>query len=155
MRIVNLIFFVAVVEKNPNHFILQVKKEGDKENETTNKPNGEVEASPELSKSAKKKKNKNKNKEVNGAGDPATEKSPQKPVAETKTPQKPAKEDTKTPKKGEAEAKKTPAKTPAKRTLKGGIFLEELKVRRFNLYNYFKFHVCVPIQTFLFISSQF
>merc|ERR1712168_1270139 len=83
----------------------EVKKEGDKENETTNKPNGEVEASPELSKSAKKKKNKNKNKEINGAGDPATEKSPQKPAAETKTPQ-----------------------TPAKRTLKGGIFLEELKV---------------------------
>lgn len=117
----------------------EVKKEGDKENETNNKPNGEVEASPELSKSAKKKKNKNKNKELNGAGDTSTEKSPQKPVTETKTPQKPAKEDTKTPKKGEAEtkktpakgeaeAKKTPAKTPSKRTLKGGIQLEELKV---------------------------
>jgi len=99
----------------------EVKKEVDKENETTNK-----QASPELSKSAKKKKNKNK--ELNGsAGDSAT---PQKPAAvETKTPQKPEKVDTKTPSKGE-EAKKaaTPAKTPAKRTLKGGIQLEDLKV---------------------------
>lgn len=99
----------------------EVKKEVDKENETTNK-----QASPELSKSAKKKKNKNK--ELNGsAGDSAT---PQKPAAvETKTPQKPEKVDTKTPKKGEeAQKTQTPAKTPAKRTLKGGIQLEDLKV---------------------------
>jgi len=118
------------------------KEVNDKENETTNKPTGEADASPELSKSAKKK-NKNKNKEANGAGDKTvTEtKTPVKPLAETKTPQKPAAEAKKTPAKGE-EAKKTPAKaTPAKpakvetpaaktpkRTLKGGIQLEDLKV---------------------------
>jgi FK506-binding nuclear protein len=88
----------------------EVKKEVDKENETTNK-----QASPELSKSAKKKKNKNK--ELNGA------------TGDSATPQKPEKVDTKTPKKGEeAQKTQTPAKTPAKRTLKGGIQLEDLKV---------------------------
>jgi len=117
----------AKAEETPAKVETPAKEVGDKENETTNKPPVEAAASPELSKSAKKKKNKNKNKEVNGAGEePATEKSPQKPAAEAKTPQKPA-GDTKTPKKGE-EAKKTPAKTPSKRTLKGGIQLEELKV---------------------------
>merc|ERR1711935_278917 len=88
------------------------KEVNDKENETTNKP---AEEDADLSKSTKKKK---KEKKAKG------EDSPVKPVTETKT-----EEVVKTPSKGE-EAKKaaTPAKTPAKRTLKGGIQLEDLKV---------------------------
>jgi len=88
-----------------------VKEVNDKENETTNKP---AEENTELTKSAKKKKKKE------GKG----EDSPVKPVAETKTEEV---VETKTPKKEATEAKKTPAKTP-KRTLKGGIQLEDLKV---------------------------
>jgi len=91
----------------------KVEKEvNDKENETTNKP---AEENTELTKSAKKKK-----KEKKAKGDD----SPVKPVAETKTEEV---VETKTPKKEATEAKKTPAKTP-KRTLKGGIQLEDLKV---------------------------
>merc|ERR1711935_851978 len=88
------------------------KEVNDKENETTNKP---AEENTELTKSAKKKKKKKEGKE---------EDSPVKPVAETKTEEA---VETKTPKKEATEAKKTPAKTP-KRTLKGGIQLEDLKV---------------------------
>ena len=91
------------------YFIFQVNN---KENETTNKP-----AEEELTKSQKKKK---KKKEGKG------EDSPVKPVAETKTEEV---VETKTPKKEATEAKKTPAKTP-KRTLKGGIQLEDLKVKK-------------------------
>ena len=87
----------------------------DKENETTNKP---AEENTELTKSQKKKK---KKKEGKGEGD-----SPVKPLAETKTEEV---VETKTPKKEATEAKKTPAKTP-KRTLKGGIQLEDLKVKK-------------------------
>ena len=93
------------------YFIFQVN---DKENETTNKP---AEENTELTKSQKKKK---KKKEGKG------EDSPVKPVAETKTEEV---VETKTPKKEATEAKKTPAKTP-KRTLKGGIQLEDLKVKK-------------------------
>jgi len=93
----------------------KVEKEvNDKENETTNKP---AEEDADLSKSAKKKK---KEKKAKG------EDSPVKPVAETKTEEV---VETKTPKKEATEAKKTPAKTP-KRTLKGGIQLEDLKVKK-------------------------